>query len=366
MKRPVFSIALAIGMLGFASWSIASKYSPRQAMQPPIAAPTHPYDRDVAGTGIVEPASEVIALAVERGGVVRRVNVIAGAHVKTGDPLFSVDQRNYAAAVAQNEAATGAAEAQIASIDQSIVLQQDAISQAAANLESAESERVRAALDHKRYSVLAGRGYATRQRFEGARADAEKAVAGVAAAKAALASAKQQREVLAAQRREAQAKLAQAKAALEGAQADLDKTVVRAPVDGVILKVNVRPGEYAQAGVLASPLMTMGRDDPLHVRADIDETEAWRVRPESPAMARLRGNPAISVPLSFVRFEPYVLPKKSLSGDMSERVDTRVLQVIYAFAPKDFPAFVGQQVDVFIKATGREDAAPGPVADAAP
>jgi hypothetical protein len=112
--------------------------------------------------------------------------------------------------------------------------------------------------------------------------------------------------------------------------------------------------------------MTMGRDDPLHVRADIDETEAWRVRPESPAMARLRGNPAISVPLSFVRFEPYVLPKKSLSGDMSERVDTRVLQVIYAFAPKDFPAFVGQQVDVFIKATGREDAAPGPVADAAP
>ena len=74
----------------------------------------------------------------------------------------------------------------------------------------------------------------------------------------------------------------------------------------------------------------------------------------------MRGNPAISVALSFVRFEPYVLPKRSLTGDTAERVDTRVLQAIYAFAPSDFPAFVGQQVDVFIKAPapGRGDTQP--------
>jgi hypothetical protein len=102
--------------------------------------------------------------------------------------------------------------------------------------------------------------------------------------------------------------------------------------------------------------MTMGTVNPLHVRVDIDETDSWRVRLDSPAVARIRGNPEMSVPLSFVRFEPYVLPKKSLSGDTSERVDTRVLQVIYAFAPKEFPAFVGQQVDVFIKAPTRAEA----------
>ena len=131
-------------------------------------------------------------------------------------------------------------------------------------------------------------------------------------------------------------------------------------MDGVILKVNVRLGEYAQAGVLANPLMTMGSVNPLHVRVDIDEADSWRVHADSPAVARLRGNPAISVALSFVRFEPYVLAKRSLSGDTAERVDTRVLQAIYAFAPADFPAFVGQQVDVFVKAPSRAEAARQP------
>jgi len=62
----------------------------------------------------------------------------------------------------------------------------------------------------------------------------------------------------------------------------------------------VRLGDYAQARVLAEPLMTMGSVDPLRVQVDIDETEAWRVRPGHSALARLRGNPGISMPLSFV------------------------------------------------------------------
>src|SRR5262249_52001808 len=137
---------------------------------------------------------------------------------------------------------------------------------------------------------------------------------------------------------------------------DLDKTITKAPIDGAILKVNVRLGEYAAAGVLSAPLMTMGSIEPLHMRVDVDEADAWRVRSDSPAIARLRGNPAIAVALSFVRFEPYVLPKRSLTGDTTERVDTRVLQAIYAFRPNNFPAFVGQQVDVFIKASTRAGA----------
>jgi multidrug efflux pump subunit AcrA (membrane-fusion protein) len=147
---------------------------------------------------------------------------------------------------------------------------------------------------------------------------------------------------------------------LEGAQVDLDKTVTRAPIDGAILKVNVRLGEYAAAGVLSNPLMTMGSIDPLHIRVDIDEADAWRVRQDNPAVARLRGNSSILAKLSFVRFEPYVLPKKSLTDDTAERVDTRVLQAIYAFRPLDFPAFVGQQVDVFVQAPKRADATQNP------
>lgn len=366
MTRPAFSATrhgiplVAVAMLGLASWSIASKYRPREVMPPPIAAPTHSFANDVAGTGIVEPKSEVIALAIERGGVVSRVHVVAGDRVKVRQPLFAIDPRNYEAAVAEGEASVAAESATIASIEANIVLQQDLVEQARADLDSTEAERTRALLDYTRYATLVRGAWATRQRFESATADVEKAEASVAAAKAALASARQKNVVLSAQRLEAEAKLAQAKAALEGARADLDKTVVKAPVDGAILKVNVRLGEFAQAGVLANPLMTMGTVDPLHVRVDIDEADSWRVHPDTPAIARLRGNPAISVPLSFVRFEPYVLPKRSLSGATSERVDTRVLQAIYAFAPADFPAFVGQQVDVFIDTPSRAEGTENP------
>jgi len=123
---------------------------------------------------------------------------------------------------------------------------------------------------------------------------------------------------------------------------------VRAPVAGAVLQSNVRPGEYAPSGPLATPLMLLGRVDPLHVRVDVDEADAWRVRPDKPAMAAVRGNGRLTVPLHFVRTEPYVVPKRALSGATTERTDTRVLQVIYRLEKASFPLFVGQQLDVFL------------------
>jgi len=91
----------------------------------------------------------------------------------------------------------------------------------------------------------------------------------------------------------------------------------------------------------------------LHVRVDIDEHEGWRVRAGATAVGSLRGNAEMKTPLAFVRFEPFVVPKKSLTGDSTERVDTRVLQVIYRVERDDLPLFVGEQLDVFIDA-GRQ------------
>ena len=67
-------------------------------------------------------------------------------------------------------------------------------------------------------------------------------------------------------------------------------------------------------------------------------------------MAFLRGNREIQTPLKFVRFEPFIVPKKSLTGDSVERVDTRVLQVIYSIERKDLQVFAGQQMDIYIDA----------------
>jgi hypothetical protein len=94
--------------------------------------------------------------------------------------------------------------------------------------------------------------------------------------------------------------------------------------------------------------MILGSVTPLHVRVDVDEHDAWRVRGGAQAVASPRGNGSIRIPLEFVRFEPYVIPKKSLTGDSTERVDTRVLQVIYRIRDGEPSVYVGQQMDVYI------------------
>jgi hypothetical protein len=93
----------------------------------------------------------------------------------------------------------------------------------------------------------------------------------------------------------------------------------------------------------------------LQVRAEVDEVNAPLVASQRPAVAYLKGNTAQAMPLTFVRIEPYIVPKKSLTGDNNERVDTRVLQIIYRFDRPGFPVYAGQQVDVFIERapTGR-------------
>ena len=81
---------------------------------------------------------------------------------------------------------------------------------------------------------------------------------------------------------------------------------------------------------------------------NVDENEAWRVRSIAAAIGYLRGNKEVSTPLQFVRFEPYVLLKTSLTGDSTERVDTRVLQVISGFERGNLPIYVGQQMNVYV------------------
>jgi HlyD family secretion protein len=147
-----------------------------------------------------------------------------------------------------------------------------------------------------------------------------------------------------------EAALAVAKTEVEQLKIEIERRLIRAPVTGSILQIKTRLGEFAQAGVLATPLMVLGDMKFLHVRVDIDENDAWRVRPEAAAVAFVRGNPGLNTPVDFDHFEPYVIPKTSLTGQGSERTDTRVLQAIYSFDREALPVYVGQQVDIFIEA----------------
>jgi multidrug efflux pump subunit AcrA (membrane-fusion protein) len=148
----------------------------------------------------------------------------------------------------------------------------------------------------------------------------------------------------------ARAEVAAAEAQVKATETDIERLTIRALVPGQVLQVNIRPGEFAQAGVLQTPLMLLGDVERLHLRVDVDENDAWRVRGEAPAVAFVRGNRELKTPLQFVRTEPYIVPKRSLTGEPTERVDTRVLQILYGFDRGELPVYVGQQMDVFIEA----------------
>jgi multidrug resistance efflux pump len=145
----------------------------------------------------------------------------------------------------------------------------------------------------------------------------------------------------------ARAEVTQAEADVAQISTEIDRAVVRAPIDGQVLQVNVRAGErvgdQSQQG-----LFVLGCVPPLHVRADIDEHDIAEFRQEASAVLQLRGKTERHYPLRVVRVEPFVVAKRWLTGDNTERVDTRTLQVIYAVDDVDSAMYVGEQVDVFI------------------
>jgi multidrug resistance efflux pump len=151
----------------------------------------------------------------------------------------------------------------------------------------------------------------------------------------------------------ARAEVEESRRQVERVEADLSRLLVTAPIDGQILQCKVHVGEYAQAGPLEQPLILMGATARLNVRADIDEQDAWRVKAGATATGSVRGNAGQRLTLRFVRVEPYVIPKRNLTGDSTERVDTRVLQVIFAL-DRGAPVYAGQQMDVFIDAGGQQ------------
>jgi multidrug resistance efflux pump len=145
----------------------------------------------------------------------------------------------------------------------------------------------------------------------------------------------------------ARADVSAARTQIEQVQTEIARATVVSPVDGVVLQVNVRAGERV-SDQEARALMVLGDLSTCHVRVDIDERDIARFRCAAPAKAYPRGETDHEVAMRFVRVEPLVVPKRTLTGENTERVDTRVLQVLYAIEQSEHPVYVGQQLDVFI------------------
>lgn len=288
--------ALAVLGLSVAVYAVidTNRAPPVQTLvTPSVAAPFGSY---VSGSGITESGRGNVVIGTPVFGVVKELYVKVGDQVLSGDPLFKIDDQDLQARLQVARAKVIEAEA--------------ALAKPKHRLEFLTH------LQNKDASAI------SRQAMSEVRDDA----------------------------RVAESILGSAKASVAQIEIDVSRSVVHAPAAGRILQVNTRIGEYAEGNGQSKPLILLGDDTRVYLRVDIDESNAWRVKPNARAHAYVRGNPQLHGELRFEYIEPFVTAKTSLTGQSTERSDVRVLQVIYSFSRDTMPVYIGQQMDVFIEA----------------
>jgi HlyD family secretion protein len=308
---PLLAIAAIIATVYLVATGQPDRTQEAAVVTPPKASSAFGNSPSVSGSGVVEPSSETIDIGTSLAGLVTKVYVTPGQQVERGAPLFTVDDR--------------AIRAQINEAGASIIRAQSTRNAASAALATAQQQLALYSNVQDRRAVSRAEVIARQGDVRNARAQMDQASAEIRAEQATQAR----------------------------AQTDLARLTIRAPISAQVLSVSIRPGEFVnpggQQGGGGSSYMEIGNTLPMHVRIDIDENEISRVDMGSEAIISPRGDANKRVKAIFVRAEPLVTPKRSLTNSASERVDVRVLQLIYQL-PLGKEFYVGQQVDAYVRA----------------
>jgi membrane fusion protein, multidrug efflux system len=274
---------------------------------------------------------EVTTLSFKVAGLIETVAIVDNQSVKAGDLLLKLDDRDYRAQLARTEANIAARRAALVNVDATRSMHVSMLDQARADLAAAMAERVRAKYDIDRYRTLSNDRFASRQRFEQADADHEKARAGERRAQAALAAAERQLDIVDAQREQAAADLDQANADRDLARLNLGYTEIRSPIDGVVGNRSARVGAYATVG---TQLLAIVPAHGLWVDANFKESQLAGMRKGQPAEiiadavpgVTFHGRVASLAPATGAQFS--VIPPENATGNFTkivQRVPVRIV-----------------------------------------
>lgn len=274
--------------------------------------------------------ADEVAISPKVSGYVGELRVRENQPVRKGDLLLTIRDEDYRLELAQAEAALNARRSAVATMDQQIALQEAAIEQAKANLRIAKVDLERTTEDFERYRDLVGKGAASRQKFDYAKADRQKAQAQVASANATLAVETSRLGVLRAQKVEAERAVNQAEAARDLARQALDDTRIYAPFDGVVGNRSVQTGALVQPG---EQLLVLVPLPGVYVVANFKETQighmavGQKVAVEVDAFpdADITGHVESFAPATGAQFS--LLPPENATGNftkITQRVPVRI------------------------------------------
>ena len=343
MTRFRFSIAVpvmfvAMAVLNFVPLPGGPDGSPAPTAVAPAQAPP-----DVsAGPGLVEAVSEEIRVSGQVGGRLDRVLVDEGDRVTAGDVLAVIDNRDFQARVASAEAELRLREAEHRRLVNGARLEER--QEAAAAVAEANAVLQHAITEQSRQQTLLAAGVS-------ARADADAADRTVRVASARIDAARERFALVNADAREedrarAEAEISMARARLDEARAQYDKTFIRSPIAGVILRRLRQPGESIST-LFDSPVVTLANDRVRRVRVDVDETDVVGVAVGQPAYVTADAFGDCRFPGRVVRVGQSLGRKNVRTDEPTEKVDTKVLETLVELEDgRELP--LGLRVQAFI------------------
>lgn len=303
----------------------------------------------VAGAGKVEPVSESVQVGTEVSGKLDSVNVEEGTPVRRGDVLAVLENADYLARVKSAEAQVLSREAQLQRVLNGARRQERDEARAAVMQAEAVLENARAEMDRRQR--LFAEGVISRE-------EADRYAREFNVAKARFEQSVQRHKFVDAEARDddrvhAEAELQIARAELEEARVLYQKTFIRSPLDGTVLRKHHRSGESVVTSMtVPDPIVTVGDQSRLRIRVEVDETDIGRLQLGKPAYVTADAFADRKFHGKVVQIGQQLGRKEVQTDKPTEKVDTKVLEVLVELEPGlELP--VGLRVDSFIESASR-------------
>ena len=339
-------------------WLLASRGDPLVSFTEEFEVRRGVIDSHISARGRVEGLhSQEIKLAARTFGRIRAIRVSDGDRVKKNQVVAVLENEDSKARVEEARAQWARSQAALERLLKGARPEE----REARRAEMAEAQALaeNAAQQHERARQLFESGGIVSQ------AALDRAQGYRKAAEARLASARERYKLIMAPPRSedvaaARADVQLANARLRGAQDYLDNTIVRSPVDGVVVKRFMNPGEAIAYEALSRPILSVSDTSKLMVRAEIDETDIGKIKLGQKASITADAFPGRSFTARVVRISGGMGKKEILTDNPMDKVDTEILETFLELEP-DAPLRVGLRVDLYIQLEYRNDALVVPI-----
>lgn len=302
-----------------------------------------PFPTHISGVGTLEPKSGNINIGIPFNRSVKEIKVSLNDHVKKGDILIELDNQDLIANLQIKQIDFETAVANLNKL-QALPRKED-LAIAEESLKKAETDLNEAKTQYEMVKNLANPRAISKE-------ESDKRLYKFLTAEASLLEAKANYEKIEAGAWKPDLEIAisavkQARANVKAANAEVERTLIKSPIDGNVLQIKIHEGETPSSDP-SKTVMIVGDIDQIYLRVSLDQFDLPFLQTNAKAIAYRQGSHSIEYPLEFIHIEPFMSQKKYLTNVVGEKVDTQVLEVLYRIIKNEPPLYIGEQMDVFI------------------